>query len=57
LLLKEFITSALIREMENEAGEASAAEHQQKVREFLRGIQGASTAPVPALDRNELHER
>lgn len=57
LLLKQFITSALIREVAEESHGVSAAEHQQKVNEFLRGIQAQNTAPVPALDRDELHER
>jgi hypothetical protein len=57
LLLKQFITAALIREVAGEAQGASAAEHQQKVNEFLRGIQATNTEPVPALNRDELHER
>lgn len=57
MLLKQFITAALIREVAGEAHGASAAEHQQKVSEFLRGIQAENTAPVTALDRDELHER
>lgn len=57
VLLKEFITTALIREVAGEAQGPTVAEHQQRVSEFLRGIQAANTAPVPALDRDELHER
>ncbi len=57
VLLKQFITAALIREVAEEAHGTSAAEHQQKVSEFLRGIQAHNTAPVPALNRDELHER
>lgn len=57
VLLKQFITSALIREVAGEAHGASAAEHQQKVSEFLLGIQAQNTAPVPALNRDELHQR
>ena len=57
VLLKEFITAALIREVAGEAQGTSAAEHQQKVNEFLHGIQAANTAPAPALNRDDLHER
>jgi hypothetical protein len=57
LLLKQFITAALIREVAGEAYGASAAEHEQKVSEFLRGIQAQNTVPMPALNRDELHER
>lgn len=57
LLLKEFITAALIRELENEASGPSLAEHHQKVNEFLRAIQASNTTPVPALNRDELHAR
>ena len=57
LLLKQFITAALIREVAGEAHGASAAEHEQKVSEFLRGIQAQNTVPIPALNRAELHER
>ncbi|NQX00328.1 hypothetical protein HQ447_06680 [bacterium] len=57
LLLKEFITAALIREVAGEAHGPTAAEHQQKINDFLRGIQAANPAPIPALNRDELHER
>jgi hypothetical protein len=57
MLLKQFITAALIREVAGEAYGASAAEHEQKVSEFLRGIQAQNTVPIPALNRDELHER
>jgi hypothetical protein len=57
LLLKQFITSALIREVAEESQGVSAAEHQQKVSEFLHGIQAQNTAPVPALHRDDLHQR
>lgn len=57
LLLKQFITSALIRKVAEESHGVSAAEHQRKVSEFLRGIQAKNTVPMSALNRDELHER
>jgi hypothetical protein len=33
------------------------AEHEQKVSEFLCGIQARNTVPMPALNRDELHDR
>lgn len=57
VLLKEFITAALVRVVADEAQGPTAAEHEQRVASFLRGIQAANTVPVPALDRDKLHER
>ncbi|MEX1115466.1 MAG: hypothetical protein WEB53_09460 [Akkermansiaceae bacterium] len=57
VLLKEFITAALIREVAGESQGPTAAEHEKRIAGFLRGIQAANTVPVPALDRDELHQR
>ena len=57
LLLKEFITAALVREVAGEAHGPALAEHEQRVSAFLRGIQAANTQPLPALEREDLHER
>jgi hypothetical protein len=54
--LKEFITAALVREISTEANSASSREHQQRVSEFLRGIQASNSQPVQALKRDELNQ-
>lgn len=55
--LKEFITAALIREVAGGDYGTTAAGHQQRIHDFLRGIQATNAAPIPALNRDELHER
>lgn len=57
ILLKQFITAALIREVASEANGASMADHQKKVSEFLSGIQANNPEPISALNRDELHIR
>ncbi len=57
ILLKEFITAALVREISDESQGPTAAEHEQRISGFLRGIQASNTLPIPALDREKLHER
>lgn len=57
MMLKQFITAALVREVAEAAGSSSVQEHQQRVSEFLRGIQAGNIEPIPALNRDELHER
>lgn len=57
VLLKEFITTALIREVAGESTSASVADHLRKVNEFLSGIEADNTTPIPALNREEVHAR
>ena len=57
VLLKEFITAALVREVSAEVNSPSSLEHQQRVSEFLRGIEAGNALPVPALNRDELNQR
>lgn len=54
--LKEFITAALVREISTEANSTVSREHEQRVSEFLRGIQASNSQPVPALNRDELNQ-